>query len=178
MPLKKFNDEVYYSDDEIIKLSQKDIADFKTKAVANERERARLCSHRDVDDTLHEMVIIHTKGTYVRPHKHVHKSESFHVIEGRVDVIIYDESGNIANVIEMGNYASGLYFYYRLNDPLYHTLLIHSDFLVFHETTNGPFIRENTIFAPWAPEEKNTAAVKKFMDELVQAVSAKAGEAR
>ena len=36
---------------------------------------------------------------------------------------------------------------------MFHTLLIHGDFLVYHEVTNGPFVREETILAPFAPPE-------------------------
>ena len=170
MPLKKFNDEVYYSSDPVVKVAQADIKDFKRKALANPRERVRLCSHPDVNDPLHEMLIVHTKGIYVRPHRHLNKSESFHVIEGRVDVVIYDESGEIREIMEMGDYASGKCFYYRIGEPLFHTLLIHSDFLIFHETTNGPLKREDTVFAAWAPEETEKSKVKEFMRKLAKDV--------
>lgn len=176
MPLKKINDEVYYCDDRVVKVSQNDIKDFQKKALANERERVRLCSHRGTNDTLHEMLIVHTKGTYIRPHKHSNKSESFHVIEGMGDVVIYDDAGEIQHIVEMGDYLSGKCFYYRISDPLYHTLRIHSDFFIFHETTNGPFKREDTVFAPWSPEEKDIVEVKKFMKELSLAAEAVKGK--
>ena len=60
MQYKVFNDEVYYTDEDIIKVSQADIALLKEKAMQNPRERVRLCSHRDVDDVVHEMLIVHT----------------------------------------------------------------------------------------------------------------------
>ena len=112
------------------------------------------------------MLIVHTRNTYVRPHKHLNKSESFHLIEGSVDVVIFDEAGGVAEVIRMGDFASGRRFYYRIEQPAYHTLLITSDVLVFHETTNGPFRREETIFAPWAPEEQDQIARTGFLARL------------
>ena len=74
------------------------------------RSRIRLCAHPDVNDTLHEMLIVHEKGTYVRPHKHLNKTESVHIIEGSVDVVIFDDDGNITDVIQMGDYKSGRNF--------------------------------------------------------------------
>lgn len=170
MRIKQFNEEVFFADEGIVKVGRRDIEFLKEKARYNERKRIRLCAHKDVDDKLHEMLIVHTKDTYVRPHKHLNKSESFHVIEGSVDVIVFDEDGSIIEVIRMGDYLSGRRFYYRMSDPYYHTLLIRSDFLVFHETTNGPFKKSDTILAPWAPDETDSAAVKEFMEHLAQAV--------
>lgn len=36
------------------------------------------------------MLIVMAKGSYIRPHKHKNKSESFHIIEGLLDVIVFD----------------------------------------------------------------------------------------
>ena len=171
MKTKVFNAEVLYPDEQIVKVDQQDIAFLKEQASHNPRQRIRLCAHRDVADTLHEMLIIHAKNTYVRPHKHVGKSESFHVIEGIVDVVLFDEAGAVTDVIKMGEYASGRRFYYRISDPLYHTLLIRSEVLVFHETTNGPFKREDMIFAAWAPDENDQAARDSFINHLEDTVA-------
>ena len=150
----------------IVRISRADIQALKDQALRNPRQRIRICAHKDTLDRLHEMLIVHTRSTYVRPHKHLNKSESFHVIEGSADVVIFDEAGGVAEVIRMGDYASGRRFYYRIEQPAYHTLLITSDVLVFHETTNGPFRREEMIFAPWAPEEQDEAARAGFVVRL------------
>jgi hypothetical protein len=50
--------------------------------------------------------------------------------------------------------------------PLFHTLLIRSDVLVFHETTDGPFDRRDTAFAPWSPEDRDVEAANAFMSGL------------
>ncbi|MBE9116857.1 WbuC family cupin fold metalloprotein [Lusitaniella coriacea LEGE 07157] len=166
MEVKKFNPEVLYTNEPITKVNRDDIEYLKEKSQENLRKRIRLCAHQGVDDTLHEMLIIHTNETYVRPHKHFNKSESFHIIEGACDVVIFDEEGTVSEVIPMGTFDSGKRFYYRLPEPYYHTLLIHSEFLVFHETTNGPFNRSETEFASWSPTEEDTAGVQKFFEDL------------
>lgn len=170
MRVKQFNEEVLFAEDRIVKVERRDIEFFKERAGYNQRKRIRLCAHKDIDDKLHEMLIVLAKDAYVRPHKHLNKSESFHIIEGFVDVIVFDEVGNITEVVQMGDYSSRRRFYYRISDPYYHSLLIISNFLVFHETTNGPFRRSDTVFAPWAPEEDDSAAVKGFMVQLAEAV--------
>lgn len=170
MRTKQFNEEVLFADERIVRVDNQDIKFFKEQAGYNERKRMRLCTHKDIADKVHEMLIVHQKDVYIRPHKHLNKTESFHIIEGSVDVIVFDEEGDIIEIIRMGDYLSGCEFYYRISDPYYHTLLIRSDFLVFHETTNGPFKRSDTIFAPWAPDENDKAARTKFIEELGQAV--------
>lgn len=167
MKTTKFNDEVLYATEGIIQIDSSDIADLKEKAGKNSRKRIRICMHKDTKDDIHEMLIVHERSCYVRPHMHINKTESFHIVEGKAEVILFHEDGAIDQVISMGHMASGFKFFYRLPPKRYHTLLIHSDVLVFHEITNGPFRVEDTILAPWSPEEADVDAVSRYMAMLV-----------
>lgn len=151
IPVRKESDEVLYPAEDVVLVDSADLAEFKRLAMRNPRKRIRLCTHRAPSDGLHEMFIVHTSETYVRPHKHIGKAESFAIIEGRVDVVLFHDDGSIRQVVRMGEPGSGLPFYYRLSDPIFHTLLIRSEILVFHEVTQGPFLREQSVFAEWAP---------------------------
>ena len=163
---REHSPEVVYAADPIVLVDRQDIDYLVQRAAQNPRKRVRLCAHKDTNDRLHEMLIVHARECYVRPHKHLAKSESFHVIQGVVDIVLLDEAGKIVEVVPMGDFASGRKFYYRLADPLYHTLIIRSDWVIFHEVTNGPFKREDTIFADWAPPESDAAGVSQFMSNL------------
>lgn len=167
--------EVLYAEDPIVTVDAAGVEALKRTAAGNPRRRARLCAHRSVDAPLHEMLIVHTSDTYVRPHRHPGKAESFHVIEGDVDVVIFGEDGAIADLIPMGPFQSGRPFFYRIADPLYHTLLVRSAVLVFHEATTGPFRRGETEFAPWAPDDRHPEAVEHFLAGLNEAVAARRG---
>lgn len=166
LPAKEIHKEVLHTSEAVVKVSKTDIAALKDKALNNDRRRIRLCCHRDVNDTLHEMMIIHSKNAYIRPHKHLNKSESLHVVEGAADFIFFDEEGNILEVIPMGRHLSGRRFYYRMSESFYHTLSIRSDFFVFHETTKGPFQNSDTVYASWAPEESNISACRDYRQKL------------
>ena len=166
MNTSKFNEEVLYATDDVIHVDAKDIKDLIEASKSNERKRIRLCTHNSVEDSLHEMFIIHKRDTYIRPHKHLNKIESFSVIEGEADVILFDNDGNVTDRIDLGDYASGKKFYQRINDSLFHTLIIRSEVFVFHEVTNGPFLKEQTKFADWAPEENDKDLVLNFMNRL------------
>ncbi len=162
---KRESAEVLYASDDVVTVSREQVGELVDASRTAPRERIRLCTHRATTDTIHEMLIVHKAGMYVRPHKHIGKAESFHVIEGRVDVVLFNEAGAVSDVISMGEYASGLPFYYRIDQPIYHTLLIRSEVLVFHETTSGPFVREQTVFAPWSPDA-DPAAVAEYIADV------------
>ena len=170
MRLKKFSEEVLYTEDDLGGVDSKGIDFLKEQALGTTRERMRICAHKDVADTLHEMIIVHHKGAFVRPHKHLGKIESCHIIEGEVDFVIYDDNGAVTDVVRMGDYASGKTFYHRMSEPRFHTLLIHSEVLVFHEITNGPFEQSATAFPAWAPEESDHEGVRRFMEGLARSV--------
>ena len=169
-PLKKSSEEVYYKVGSMVALDKAVMVQMKEKAMKNEQQKTRICAHSDITSSVHEMMIVHTQGTYVRPHKHIQKSESFHVIEGSAILVIFDEGGGVVQTIKLGDYASGKQFYYRLDDSYYHTLLITSPIIVFHETTKGPFDRLETVFPSWAPEGKDKPETEMFIKKLWQKI--------
>ena len=171
MRLKEINCEVFVADEAIVKIGPPELAFLKEKLALSPRGRVRLCAHSNGGDLLHEMIIALARDTYVRPHKHRAKTESFHVIEGMVDVVAFDEDGGIAEIIPLGDAASGRNFYYRLSSPVFHTLLIRTGLLIIHETTNGPFRKADAIWADWAPAEEDGAASRAYMARLASAVA-------
>ncbi|MBW2618531.1 MAG: WbuC family cupin fold metalloprotein [Deltaproteobacteria bacterium] len=163
---RAFNQEVLYTTADITTVSPADIARFKDMAARNPRRRIRLCAHPNPDQAVHEMLIIHYSDVYVPPHKHLDKSESFHVIEGLGHVFVFDDEGGVIETVRLGEFGSGERFYYRITKSFYHSLVIASDCLVFHETTRGPFDPAETVLAPWAPADNDSPAVAAFMAKL------------
>ncbi len=157
LPLKEINEEVYVATDPIVCFDRRAIEFIKGKALGNRRGRARICTHKSHDDPLHEMLIAIRSDSYVRPHRHLNKAESFHWIEGRADIVILDERGGVSDVVKVG---LGHHFYYRLDTPHYHTLIIHSPILVIHEITQGPFKPGDSEPALFAPSENEENALE------------------
>ena len=168
--------EVIVAEGDIARATREDVEDLRRRADSAPLRRARLCAHRDLADPVHEMLIVLARNTYVRPHRHLGKTESFHVVEGQAEVVVFDAEGAITDVIQLGDYASGQAFYYRLNAPFFHTVLVRSEVVVVHETTNGPFNPEETVFAPWAPEPSDAAACRRYLNELDRRVAERAAE--
>jgi cupin fold WbuC family metalloprotein len=167
----KETEEVYRSQGSIAQITAANIAFLKARAKENERKRVRLCSHPDSENLLHEMIIVHTQHAYVPPHRHLNKSESFHIIEGKLSVFLFNDTGQIIDVIPMGNLESNRIFYYRLSSSLYHSVLPESEFVVFHEVTNGPFNRKDMVIAPWAANEDDENAQMKFVKLLSNSIT-------
>jgi cupin fold WbuC family metalloprotein len=170
--LRAQNPEVYYSDDAIVTADDATIDGLKRIAARNPRLRSRLCTHPDPASGLHEMLIVHHREAYVRPHKHSGKPESFHLIEGTAYVVIFDNAGQISDVLDMAPYGQGKLCYYRMPDGVFHAILITSEWLVFHETTAGPFDPSRTAFPEWAPDGSDEAAAGRYMVRLASEAAA------
>lgn len=159
IPLERINDEVFVAKDPIVVLGDEELAFVRQQALSSPRQRARICAHRRSEDLLHEMFIALSRQTYIQPHRHRQKSESFHIVEGEVDVVLFEEDGAIHEIVRLGPIGSGRACFYRLNSLLYHTLVIRSELLVIHEVTNGPFDRCLTEYAPFAPGEEDFESI-------------------
>jgi len=158
----EIDEEILYSKDAVTTIDMADIAVLKKRASINKRKRIRLCAHPDVQDALHEMLIVHHKGNYVPPHKHIGKSESFHIIEGSLKIVLFSDQGAISDIIHLdASVSKGSFFYYRLSESLYHTVIPISGVVVFHETTNGPFHRKDMIIPECAPDDNADDETKK-----------------
>lgn len=171
MALIQKSPEVFLTDGPIATVGPTEIEVLRKAVSLTPKRRARINAHPDSTDELHEMIIAIEPGSYIRPHKHPGKSEAFHIIEGAVDIVVFDEAGEIDRIVALAAKGGDMPFYYRMSKPHYHTLIIRSELLVVHEITNGPFRPEGTVFADFAPEEGDVAAANAFQTALADRVS-------
>ncbi|MEI6470732.1 MAG: WbuC family cupin fold metalloprotein [Betaproteobacteria bacterium] len=158
--------DVYSVEENIFSIGAAEIDFLKSKLSNSSKGRVRINLHPKNSDLLHEMIIILSPDSYIRPHKHPKKSEAFHLIYGAVDVVLFDSVGNISKVIPLAANDHSKPFYYRMSEPTLHTLIVRSDLLVVHEITNGPFIEGATIYAEFAPLDTEVEEVRKWMNNL------------
>ena len=164
--LIQINEEVEKNQKDFFTLDKSWIERIKNNALRNNSGKYRTCIHKSEKDPLHEMLIVHTSGAYVRPHKHRINSESLQFIEGEGTAIIFNTDGSIFQAFNVGGPDSDRTFYYKMGRNMFHMLLIESKFLVFKETTNGPFIRNDTIFPKWAPDGRNQNEVGDYLRNI------------
>ena len=125
-------------------------------------KKSRVCIHENDKERIHEMIVFHKKGSYVRPHKHLNKLESFFIISGEVTLVIFNKKGIHIKKLDMGDYHSGKIFFYKMKKNYFHTQIIKKD-TMFKEVTNGPFKKNKTLNAKWSPEDNKKSEVKRYL---------------
>jgi cupin fold WbuC family metalloprotein len=169
--LREISAGVFYTDiapDSIFFADQDVIAFLKEKATASPTRRARICAHSDPQAEQHDMLIASDHATYVAPHRHPSKSESFLVLEGLADVLLFNDDGSVKKVISMGPLGSGRPFFYRMPARQFHALTVTSDMVVFVESTKGPFDDKQTEFAVWAPVAEQVEEGRAYLAAIVK----------
>jgi cupin fold WbuC family metalloprotein len=149
-------------------VSERVIEILKDSARANSKRRARFCAHPSPDADQHDMLIVSHRDTYVTPHRHLDKSESFTILEGSACVLLFAEDGTLEQVQNMGAPASGRPFFYRMPPRQFHSLAIESELLVFLESAKGPFRASAMENASWAPGPDDAESGKRYIDTLLQ----------
>ena len=163
---KRISEEVITACISNVDVNYKTIRDLVEISKTTSRGRVRLCAHETVNESVHEMFIVHPKGAYIPPHKHLEKSESILVLDGEVEYFTFSDDGVVNQRISMGDYRSGKSFFFRLQKPLFHSMLILSETLTFLEITKGPFKSGDTIEAAWAPNKDCGTEVGSFLRKL------------
>jgi cupin fold WbuC family metalloprotein len=158
--------EIIYSDGGFLAVDHSIIALLKDKAGKSARRRCRLCFHAGEDASQQEMLIVMHRSSYVRPHRHIGKMETMTLIEGACDALLFDEAGSVTEAVAMSPAADGGTFFYRMPDRVFHTLIFRSEWIVFLETTIGPFDRAMTETPEWAPPETDSAAGHVYLSGL------------
>jgi cupin fold WbuC family metalloprotein len=166
LPLKTLSPLVLAAIEPVVPLSGAENAFLKQRLQRDHLDRIRICCHRTIEDRLHEMLMVFSGDTYIRPSLHVDKEESLLVLEGFGTYFFFDEQGQVTGQVPLGPVQSGRSFYCRIPANTYHSLVVESDQLVVKETTSGPFTRDDTRFAPWSPDGTDRGAVTKYLGSL------------
>lgn len=168
----RISEEICYTTQSVTSINDATLVELKRLAAGTVRQRIRLCCHPDPQAPIHEMLILHAAGAYVRPHRHHGKPESLLVIEGRADAVLFDDQGSIAARRPLTPPGQDGQWFLRLEGPIFHTLAITSPWFVFLETTAGPFDPAQTEFAPWAPDGQDPAATCLYQADLARRLAA------
>lgn len=130
--------------------------------------RARINFHPDDSSLVQEMIIAMFADTKIGIHFHSSKSESFGILEGRVLVGLYSNSGHLFDVVDLRSDRPQKF--YRLDSNVSHLVVPISEVVILHETTLGPFQAATHHEAPnWASAldiEKERHAVIELAQRL------------
>jgi cupin fold WbuC family metalloprotein len=133
---------------------------LKKEADLSPRKRALKQLHSSHDEELHTMINVFKKGTYVRPHNHfiktksgktVRKGESFLAIEGKGKILLFDEKGNISEILLLNAEEKTMVW---LSAKQCHTIVALSDYFIIFENKTGPWkVDEDKVFHLKYPDE-------------------------
>ena len=111
-------------------------------------DSARICLHRDSDSDLHNMLIVHPKDKYIRPHKNPNKSKAYQIIEGAMRMIGINDSKKKLFDRELSERGDRMV---RIEKNVYLLLLPLTQLVVFQEIALGPFVRGGGILKSMHP---------------------------
>ncbi|MDR0865191.1 MAG: WbuC family cupin fold metalloprotein [Candidatus Symbiothrix sp.] len=123
-----------------IQLINKSLLDSTTaQAKTHVRLRMNYNIHSDLNDPVNRMLNALEPGTVIPIHRHLHpyKNESFVILRGELDVLLYDDNGQIERRItlnpEKGNYGMDI------PGEVWHSLEVKQAGTMIYEVKHGPF---------------------------------------
>ncbi len=150
----------------IATVSKERVDQLKQQAFLAPLKRARLCLHHSHEKAVQEMVIAFHKDSYIRPHRHPNKTESFHMIEGKVLIAFFGETGEVFQTLLLEADVRKN-FLYRLSSPYWHSVLCLTEFSVFHEVAEGPFA--GSEYPLWEPQNTGES-IAQFRHKILEIV--------
>lgn len=160
--LKRQGPGVFTATGELSLIRPEHIKLIKSDALTAPLRRSRICLHKSPADPVQEMIIAILHDSYIRPHRHMGKSESFHVIEGQVEIYFFTDEGRISSKICLGqNERDG--FCHRLSSPVFHSPVAVGEVTVVHEIVTGPFSTDKESLAPFSPDYSDREEVSRYL---------------
>ena len=161
----------YYFTKDVARIDREIVNQLVEESARNGNCNARICLHTSPTANFHEMIILEYRGRYYRPHKHLHKGESCHIIEGKVAMFVFNDDGSVAHCCVAGEDENLIC---RVGVNQWHTVIPITEYAVYHESKPGPFLGEaDSIYPDWAPDGSNPVDVQEYMDTLLSIVGEK-----
>lgn len=137
------------------------------QAKENPRLRMNYNFHTAMDAPIHRLLNALEPGTYLPPHRHVDKEETYLVLRGSLMAFFYDEAGNMTERVCL-NPLEGKY---GLEIPpcTWHSIVALESGTVIFEIKKGPYqALPLEDLAPWAPAFSDEEGVKAFIKRMIQ----------
>ena len=143
------------------------LKELSKEAAASQRKRCNLNIHERLDEEVQRLFLAFEPDTYVRPHRHPqsHKWELFVLLHGDIDLLIFDDEGEVReriNLSERGQQAV------EIPANTWHSYISNVSGSLALEVKQGGYIPQSPQdFAAWAPDEKDAQA-SAYLAELRQ----------
>jgi len=151
---------VYVPECEVTALSSTVLKELRNQASQTSEKKSRILLHGNPDNELHEMVITHSKGAYIRPHINESSAKSFLVFDGEMVVCYFDKHGTVIDRFLLQGLGNEGDFFLRFERSIFHTIVVVSETVTFLETIRGPHC--NTRYADFAPSPSDDLSGQYF----------------
>lgn len=151
----------------MIRITEHLLNEVSAKARVSLRRRMNHNFHPELSDPVQRLLNALEPWTYIRPHKHITKEESFVLLRGKVLAVTFEDNGTISDfcMLHKENGNLGIEF----GENTYHMLTSLETGSVVYEIKEGPFVphaSENQ--APWAPDEHDYEGAKRFLQAIFE----------
>lgn len=138
---------------------------LKQEASESKTRRYRICMHHSVDDPCQEMIVVHRRGNCSLPHYHPDAAMSYTMIEGEMDVLLFDSEGGVTRRLRLSTASGGGVgtVSLRLAGGVIYMPVCLTEFAVFHETlaSSNP-VGVATRYPEWGPAEDEPRQIEDF----------------
>ncbi|MDE5710565.1 WbuC family cupin fold metalloprotein [Bacteroides sp.] len=151
-----------------MRLITEDLLNLVT-AQAKESDRLRMNYnfHETMDAPVHRMLNALEPGTYLPPHRHSDKEETYLVLRGSLLAFFYDEKGNVTEKVCL-NPLEGRYGL-EIPSGVWHSIIALESGTVIFEIKKGPYQPLSPEdMASWAPASDDVESVKAFMKRMLE----------
>jgi cupin fold WbuC family metalloprotein len=149
-------------------ITSEDLEQLTIQAKNAPRLRANLNVHKTLEAGVQRLFIATEPGTYIRPHRHPQpdKWEFFVILEGQIDLLIFDQDGNVLQRVSMTPSSTRAV---EVPANVWHTYVCMRTGTMALEIKQGAYIQPTEKdFASWAPAE-NTDEVGAYLHWLREA---------
>lgn len=135
------------------------------KAKASDRLRMNHNLHTSMDASVHRLLNALEPGTYIVPHRHLDKEETYLILRGSLLAFLFDDNGNVTDKVLLSQ-ASGNYGL-EIPPGTWHTIIALESGTMIFEVKSGPYTPlQPEEIAEWAPMPSDTAKVAAYMKSI------------
>ena len=136
---------------------------FLEKFYKSKNTDIRICLHKNAKSNHHDMIILQQKKKFYKPHKHLKKGETYHIIKGSMICVLFKNNGEIKKTCKI---MRGDIFRTPIN--VFHTMFPLTKFVIYHESKRGPFLKKkDSIFPKWIGKFDNYKNIVFFKKKII-----------
>lgn len=135
------------------------------KAKASDRLRMNHNLHTSIDASVHRLLNALEPGTYIVPHRHLDKEETYLILRGSLLAFLFDDNGNVTDKVLLSQ-ASGNYGL-EIPPGTWHTIIALESGTMIFEVKSGPYTPlQPEEIAGWAPTPSDTEKIAAYMKSI------------